>query len=46
MKVILKTNFSSPLLVNEEDPPLKDLANPVPLDCMKITTIKTIAKSI
>lgn len=45
-KVALNTNFSKPRLVNEVDPPPIDLANPVPLDCMNIMTIRDIARSV
>jgi len=45
-KVALKTIFSRPRLVNEEDPPPHDRAKPVPLDCVNIITVKKIAKTI
>lgn len=38
-KVALKTSFSKPRLVNDEEPPPKLLEKPVPLDCIKIITI-------
>ena len=46
MKVDLKTAFSRPLRVKDDDPPPKDLENPVPLDCMNIITMRAIAKRV
>ncbi len=43
--VSLKTIFSSPLLVNDELE-LVDRPNPVPLDCTRMTTIRSTAITI
>jgi hypothetical protein len=46
MNVARKTTFSKPRLVKDEEPPPQDLANPVPLDCMNIITIRATPRIV